>query len=300
MSGGAHPAPRTAHARPVPEHPAGGRSAARGVQITLPKVSTASQVEAMVDVCAAYEAAADLSPGRLTFEIQVETPPLILSAEGRTEIALALHAGDGRVTSLHYGTYDYSASLGVSAAYQSLAHPAADYAKEVMQPLSREPGCICQTDPPTSSRWGQPTKCATPGDCTSPVRRSLERAYYQGGTCTSALTDSLCGQLRVLPGRLPPSRRASVGIPVQVGIRGAGRAGHRAGAGSLPPPRLQLRALDDAELRAAVPLPLTSWQNYPDPSPIRTTLLSGPAEASSPRPWRRPKRAYASGNRRKE
>ena len=35
--------------------------------------------------------------------------------------------------SLHYGTYDYSASLGVSAEYQSMAHPAADYAKEVMQ-----------------------------------------------------------------------------------------------------------------------------------------------------------------------
>ena len=37
------------------------------------------------------------------------------------------------MTSLHYGTYDYSASLGVSAEYQSMAHPAADYAKEVMQ-----------------------------------------------------------------------------------------------------------------------------------------------------------------------
>ena len=104
-----------------------------GLQITLPKVSTASQVEAMVEVCAAYEAAAGLTPGLLGFEIQVETPPLILSAEGRAEIALAVHAGAGRVTSLHYGTFDYSASLGVSAAYQSLAHPAADYAKEVMQ-----------------------------------------------------------------------------------------------------------------------------------------------------------------------
>ena len=34
---------------------------------------------------------------------------------------------------LHYGTYDYSASLEISAAHQSMEHPAADYAKQVMQ-----------------------------------------------------------------------------------------------------------------------------------------------------------------------
>ena len=39
----------------------------------------------------------------------------------------------GRVSGLHYGTYDYSAACGVSAAYQSMEHPAADHAKAVMQ-----------------------------------------------------------------------------------------------------------------------------------------------------------------------
>src|SRR3712207_7838075 len=33
----------------------------------------------------------------------------------------------------HYGTYDYSAALGITAGSQSLEHPAADHAKAVMQ-----------------------------------------------------------------------------------------------------------------------------------------------------------------------
>ena len=101
--------------------------------LTLPKVSTVSQVEAMVSACEGLEAALGLAPGRIGFEIQVETPQLILGSDGRIPVVAALHAGRGRVTSLHYGTYDYSASLGVSAAYQSMEHPVADQAKALMQ-----------------------------------------------------------------------------------------------------------------------------------------------------------------------
>ncbi|HSU36140.1 MAG TPA: aldolase [Propionibacteriaceae bacterium] len=104
-----------------------------GLVLTLPKVSTVSQVEAMVEVCRALETALDLPAGRLGFEIQVETPQLILGADGRAPVAAAIHAGDGRVTSLHYGTYDYSASLQIAAEYQAADHPAADHAKQVMQ-----------------------------------------------------------------------------------------------------------------------------------------------------------------------
>jgi len=152
-----------------------------GLTITLPKVSTASQVEAMVAACEACETTAGLSPGRLGFEIQVETPPLILAADGRAEIAAALHAGAGRVTSLHYGTYDYSASLGVAAEYQSMAHPAADYAKEVMQ------AAVAGTGVHLSDGSTNVLPVGSPGEVLqawrlhhSLVRRSLERAYYQG------------------------------------------------------------------------------------------------------------------------
>src|SRR5947209_715532 len=101
--------------------------------LTLPKVTDVSQVEAFVAVCADWERANGLPAGRLRFEIQVETPQAVLAADGTAGVARMLHAGAGRVSGLHYGTYDYSAACGVAAAYQSMEHPAADHAKAVMQ-----------------------------------------------------------------------------------------------------------------------------------------------------------------------
>ena len=152
-----------------------------GLTITFPKVSTVSQVEAMVAACEAYESAAGLPAGRLRFEIQVETPQLVLGADGRAEIAAALHAGAGRVTSLHYGTYDYSASLGVAAEYQSMAHPAADYAKEVMQAAVAGTGVHLSDGSTNVLPVGAPEAVLAAWRLHhSLVRRSLERAYYQG------------------------------------------------------------------------------------------------------------------------
>ena len=66
-----------------------------GLVITFPKVSTVSQVEAMVAACERLESAAGLTPGRLRFEIQVETPQLIIGPEGDHPVARAIHAGQG-------------------------------------------------------------------------------------------------------------------------------------------------------------------------------------------------------------
>lgn len=100
--------------------------------LTLPKVSTADQVRAMVLAARALESAHGLPDGAIRFEVQVETPQLILGADGTVPLAPTLHAGEGRITSLHYGTYDYSASLGVAADYQSMEHQVADFAKNQM------------------------------------------------------------------------------------------------------------------------------------------------------------------------
>ena len=110
-----------------------GRQLPQGLRLTLPKVSTVAQVEAMAYVCGRLEEAFGLRPGRLRFEVQVETPQVILGADGTAAVARLLHAAPGRVSGLHYGTYDYSAAIGIAPEYQSLEHPAADYAKTVMQ-----------------------------------------------------------------------------------------------------------------------------------------------------------------------
>ena len=152
-----------------------------GLVLTFPKVSTVSQVEAMVDVCRALETAHGLPGGTLRFEIQVETPQLIMGADGRAPVAAALHAGDGRVTSLHYGTYDYSASLQIAAGYQSADHPAADHAKQVMQLAVAGTGVHLSDGSTNVLPVGDATQVRSAWRLHADlVRRSLERGLYQG------------------------------------------------------------------------------------------------------------------------
>ncbi len=41
--------------------------------------------------------------------------------------------GRGRIVAAHFGTYDYTASLGITAAHQHMRHAACDFARSVMQ-----------------------------------------------------------------------------------------------------------------------------------------------------------------------
>lgn len=149
--------------------------------LTLPKVTYAEQVTAMARLLDDFERAGSLTPGRIGFEIQIETSQSILAADGTATVARMIEAARGRATSLHYGTFDYSAALGVSAAHQSLDHPAADHAKAVMQLAAAGTGVRLSDGS---------TNVLPVGDTASVheawrlhhrlVRRSLERAYYQG------------------------------------------------------------------------------------------------------------------------
>lgn len=152
-----------------------------GFVITLPKVTAVAQVSAMVEICTALEAGHALPDGALKFEVQVETPQVILGAAGAAPVAKVIDAAAGRLTGLHFGTYDYSAAIGVSAEYQALDHPAADYAKNVMQVAAAGTG-VRLSDGSTNivpvgdtehvlSAWRLHARL---------VRRSLGRAYYQG------------------------------------------------------------------------------------------------------------------------
>jgi citrate lyase beta subunit len=101
--------------------------------LTFPKVTEVAQVEALVELLALLEERLELGTGTLRFEIQVETTQSIVDAQGRLAIPRFLTAGAGRVSGLHFGTYDYTAACGLSAAEQHLAHAACDFARHVMQ-----------------------------------------------------------------------------------------------------------------------------------------------------------------------
>jgi citrate lyase beta subunit len=146
---------------------------------TMPKVTSVEQVEAMVYVCERLES--HLGLRRLRFEIQVETPQSILGPDGCALVARMIHAAGGRCAALHYGTYDYSAFCGIAAEYQSLAHPAADHAKLVMQAAAAGTGVRLSDGSTNILPIGDPASVRAGWEIHSDlVRRSLERGYYQG------------------------------------------------------------------------------------------------------------------------
>ncbi|MET8976666.1 aldolase/citrate lyase family protein [Streptomyces sp. NPDC004539] len=152
-----------------------------GLTLTLPKVTYPEQVTAMVRLLEAFERARGLETGRIGFEIQIETSQAVLAADGTATVARMIDAAEGRATGLHYGTFDYSASLGVSAAHQASDHPVADHAKAVMQVAAAGTGVrVC--DGSTNVLPVGPTEQVHAAWRLhyGLTRRALARAYYQG------------------------------------------------------------------------------------------------------------------------
>jgi hypothetical protein len=101
--------------------------------ITIPKVTVIEQVDYIVGVLRALERTLGFSHGTLTFEIMVEVPQAIIDRTGRSLVPSMVGAGDGRLTAITFGTYDYTAGVGITAAHQRLRHPSCDFAKNVIQ-----------------------------------------------------------------------------------------------------------------------------------------------------------------------
>ncbi|WP_342002159.1 aldolase/citrate lyase family protein [Microbacterium sp. LWH7-1.2] len=152
-----------------------------GLRLTLPKVTTVAQIEAMARLCDRLEQHHGLPAGRLRFEMQVETAQIVLGADGTSPLARAIHAAEGRVNGLHYGTYDYSAALGIAPGYQSLDHPAADHAKNVMQVAAAQTGVRLSDGSTNILPVGDADAVRAAWRLSARLtRRSLERGFFQG------------------------------------------------------------------------------------------------------------------------
>ena len=104
-----------------------------GFVVTLPKITVVEQVTVFAAFLESMERQLGLPDRALRFEIMVETPQIIMDATGRCPLPSMIVAGDGRISAAHFGTYDYSASLGIAAAYQRMRHEACQHALRVMQ-----------------------------------------------------------------------------------------------------------------------------------------------------------------------
>jgi citrate lyase beta subunit len=96
--------------------------------VMLPKVTITEQVTTLVRLFEIIEKKNNLDPGTLKMETMVEATQIIMDEEGKNPLMKIIRAGEGRLMAAHFGTYDYTASCGITAKYQTMAHPVCDFA----------------------------------------------------------------------------------------------------------------------------------------------------------------------------
>jgi citrate lyase beta subunit len=101
--------------------------------VTLPKITAPEQVAAFASACDAFEYWREVAGLALRFEVMIETTQSVFAADGSVALPRLIAEGNGRIVAAHFGTYDYTASCGITAAHQHMLHPACDFAKNVMQ-----------------------------------------------------------------------------------------------------------------------------------------------------------------------
>jgi citrate lyase beta subunit len=98
------------------------------ILLTLPKVISVAQVNVLT------RALSKLDPERhVRLEFMVEAAQGLFDAQGRALLPQLHAAADGRLHAAHFGTYDYTASLDITAAEQRMRHPACDFARSMMK-----------------------------------------------------------------------------------------------------------------------------------------------------------------------
>lgn len=162
--------------------------------ITLPKVTHPEQVSALADLLDIIEAQCGYAKNSLKLEIMIETTQAIIDSKGSNQVLLLAEAARGRCRSAIFGTYDYTATCNITAAFQTHTHPASDFARHVLQVSLAGTG-ITISDGATTVMPIGPHK----GEMTTQqilenaavvhsawklhydnIRHSLRHAYYQG------------------------------------------------------------------------------------------------------------------------
>jgi citrate lyase beta subunit len=96
--------------------------------VMLPKVTIPEQVVTIVRLFELLEKGNNLAPGTLRMETMVEATQIVMDDEGRNPLMRIIRASEGRCIAAHFGTYDYTASCGITAKYQTMGHPVCDFA----------------------------------------------------------------------------------------------------------------------------------------------------------------------------
>ena len=148
-----------------------------GFVVTLPKVTSPEQVSVLVDAFEELEPRLGLDRGALKMEPMIETTQSIRDERGESMLPKLLSAARGRCVAAHFGTYDYTASCNVTAMYQSMRHPACDFAKHMMKVAYAGTG-IWLSDGATTVMPVAPHKAAKGQQLTPEQARDNQRAVH--------------------------------------------------------------------------------------------------------------------------
>lgn len=97
--------------------------------VTLPKVLWPAQMAILVEALDIFEDQFALPRGRIEVEFMVEAMQTLVDPSGTNMLPLILDAGQGRITGVHIGTYDYTTSYGLGPQQQHMRHPACDFVR---------------------------------------------------------------------------------------------------------------------------------------------------------------------------
>jgi citrate lyase beta subunit len=111
---------------------AGAPELPEGFVVTLPKVTSREQVQGLAQVLGLLERRLGITE-KIAIELMVETPEALVGPRGELALGTLVRAAGARCRGAHFGTYDFTASLGVAAAYQGMDHPSAGLGRRLMQ-----------------------------------------------------------------------------------------------------------------------------------------------------------------------
>ncbi len=156
----------------------GGRLPANFV-VTLTKITVPEQVSALVATLEGIERRLSLPP--IPIELMVETPQSIVGPRGEMALPALVAAAGGRCRGAHFGVYDFTASLNITAMHQAPSHPACDFARHAMQVTLAGTG-VTLSDGATNIMPVGPRAAVHHAWRThyDDVRASLRQGYYQG------------------------------------------------------------------------------------------------------------------------
>lgn len=152
----------------------GGGAVPPRFAVALPKVAMPEQVAALAELLTVLERRNGITPGAVAITLMIETPQAIVNHLGENNVRRLVDAGDGRVMSIAYGNYDYTASCEITARYQAHDHPVADFARHAIQAALAGTG-IAISDSVTTIMPIGPHRAAA-GQALSPAQHDENRA----------------------------------------------------------------------------------------------------------------------------